>query len=40
MTLPDDNNSIFASEYKLHLPTEKELINAVEEEKKILKLNE
>jgi len=39
-TLPDDNNSIFASEYKLHLPTEQELINAVEEEKQILKLNE
>jgi hypothetical protein len=38
--LPEDNNSIFASEYKLHLPTEEELINAVEEEKKILELYE
>ena len=39
-TLPQDNKSIFASEYKLHLPTEKELINAIEEEKKKMKLNE
>ena len=37
-TLPDDNNKIFSSEYKLHLPTEQELINAVEEEKNILEL--
>lgn len=33
-TLPSDNNTIFASEYKLHFPTEQELIEAVEEEKK------
>lgn len=39
-TLPLDNESIFASEYKLHLPTEQELIDAIEEEKKNLKLNE
>ena len=39
-TLPENNNSIFSSEYKLHLPTEQELIEAVEEEKKILELNE
>ena len=38
-TLPEDNNSIFSSTYKLHLPTEEELINMVEEEKKNLKLN-
>jgi len=38
-TLPLDNNSIFASEYKLHLPTEQELIDAVEEEKMLLELN-
>lgn len=38
-TLPNDNKSIFASEYKLHLPTEKELIETVEEEKKNLNLN-
>jgi len=31
-TLPLDNKSIFASEYKLHLPTEEELIKAVDEE--------
>ena len=39
-TLPEDNDSIFASEYKLHLPTEQELIEAVEEEKKNLELSE
>lgn len=37
-TLPEDNQTIFASEYKLHLPTEKELINMVEEEKKNVEL--
>ena len=39
-TLPKDNKNIFSSSYKLHLPTEQELINAVEEEKKNLELNE
>ena len=39
-TLPENNKSIFASEYRLHLPTEEELIEAIEEEKKNLKLNE
>ena len=39
-TLPEDNKSIFASSYKLHFPTEQELINAVEEEKKNFELNE
>lgn len=38
-TLPEDNKNIFSSSYKLHLPTEQELINAVEEEKKNLELN-
>ena len=38
-TLPENNNSIFSSQYKLHLPTEKELIDAVEEEKKNFELN-
>lgn len=38
-TLPEDNKSIFSSSYKLHLPTEQDLINAVEEEKKNLELN-
>ncbi len=37
-TLPEDNKTIFSSEYKLHLPTEKELINTIEEEKKNYKL--
>lgn len=35
-----EKNSIFASEYKLHLPTEQELIEDVEEEKKNLELSE
>ena len=35
-TLPEDNKNIFSSIYKLHLPTEQELIDAVEEEKKNL----
>ena len=39
-TLPEDNKTIFSSEYKLHMPTEQELIDAIEEEKKILELNE
>ena len=39
-TLPEDNKTIFSSEYKLHMPTERELIEAVEEEKKILELEE
>jgi len=38
-TLPEDNKNIFASRYKLHLPTEQELIKAVEEEKQNLELN-
>ena len=38
-TLPTCNKNIFASEYKLHLPTEQELINAVEEEMRNLELD-
>lgn len=38
-TLPEDNKTIFASEYKLHLPSEQELIEAIEEEKKNFQLN-
>ena len=38
-TLPLDNNTIFSSEYKLHMPTEQELISVVEEEKKNFELN-
>ena len=39
-TLPEDNRTIFSSEYKFHMPTEEELISVVEEEKKNFKLNE
>ena len=39
-TLPEDNKTIFSSEYKLHMPTEQELITAVEEEKKFFELKE
>ena len=38
-TLPKNNKSIFATEYKLSLPTKKELIDAIEEEVKNIKLN-
>lgn len=38
-TLPKDNKTIFSSEYKFHLPTEKELIHVIEEEKKNTILN-
>lgn len=37
-TLPEDNETIFSTEYKLHMPTEQELIDAVEEEKKNIEL--
>ena len=39
-TLPEDNKTIFSTEYKLHMPTEEELICAIEEEKKNFELNE
>ena len=39
-TLPENNKTIFSSEYKLHMPTEQELIDAIEEEKKNLELRE
>lgn len=38
-TLPENNRSIFVSEYKFSIPTEKELIAVVEEEKKNLELD-
>ena len=38
-TSPEDNKTIFSSEYKLHMPTELELITAIEEEKKNFELN-
>ena len=37
-TLPKDSKNIFSASYKLHLPTEQELIEAVEEEKKNFEL--
>ncbi len=39
-TLPENNENIFTSEYKLTLPTEKELIEAIEEEKKNILLRQ
>lgn len=39
-TLPEDNRNIFSTTYQLHLPTEQELITAVEEEKKNFELNQ
>ena len=39
-TLPEDNKNICSSSYKLHLPTEQELIKVVEEEKKNFELNQ
>lgn len=39
-TLPKNNKTIFSTEYKLHMPTEQELIGAIEEEKKIFELND
>lgn len=38
--IDEDNKRIFSSEYKLHMPTEQELIKAALEEKRILELNE
>lgn len=35
-TLPEDNKQIFISKYKLYLPTEEELIQELEKERKIL----
>lgn len=37
--LPENSENIFASTYKLHLPTEQELIDTIEEEKKNIELN-
>ena len=38
-TLPEDEENIFAISYKLHLPSEKELIDIIEEEIKYIELN-
>lgn len=37
-TLPEDNKTIFSSEYKLTIPSEKEFINVIENEKKNIEL--
>ena len=39
-TLSEDNKNIFSTTYQLHLPTEQELICAVEEEKKNFELSQ
>jgi len=36
-TLPEDNNQIFASKYLLYIPTEEELKNEINKERKFLK---
>lgn len=38
-TLPENNKAIFSSKYKLRMPSEQELIAAIEEEKKNYELN-
>ncbi|EMS72621.1 PDDEXK nuclease domain-containing protein [Ruminiclostridium cellobioparum] len=35
-TLPEDNNQIFASKYKLYMPTEEELKRELEKEQELL----
>ena len=37
MTLPEDNKTILASEYKLYLPTSEQLIKEVDTVKKLAK---
>ena len=37
MTLPEDNKTILASEYKLYLPTTEQLIKEVDTVKKLAK---
>lgn len=39
MTLPEDNKTILASEYKLYLPTSEQLVKEIEEVKQIAELN-
>jgi len=37
-TLPEDNNQIFASKYKLYMPSEEELKQELEKEQEILEI--
>lgn len=39
-TLPEDNNQIFASKYKLYMPTEEELKHELEKEQELLEIEE
>ena len=39
-TLPEDNNQIFASKYKLYIPSEEELRREICEEREALENNE
>ena len=38
-TLPEDNKNIFSSKYRLTIPSEKEFIDVIENEKKNMELN-
>ena len=40
MTLPEDNQSILASEYKLYLPSSEQLIEEINEVKKLAQKKE
>lgn len=37
-TLPEDNNQMFASKYKLYMPTEEELKQELEKEQQLLEI--
>jgi hypothetical protein len=37
-TLPEGNNQIFASKYKLYMPSEEELIQELEKEQELLEI--
>jgi hypothetical protein len=37
-TLPEDNNQIFASKYKLYMPSEEELKQELEKEQELLEI--
>ncbi len=39
-TLPDGNNQIFASKYKLYMPSEEELIQELEKEQELLEIEQ
>ncbi|MDV0446324.1 putative nuclease YhcG [Methanosarcinaceae archaeon Ag5] len=39
-TLPEDNSQIYASKYKLYLPTEEEFKNEIKSKRRILELNQ